>query len=117
MTKLMQEAVTDVASCGVMNLPTNWIFLMGSLMILAKAAYTASLYAMTPMIQATIKEICGSTRVKQGDYDRKQGSLRIVVRSTRACTHRYSLTQNITVAVERQKRAHLLVTGRYGSIS
>lgn len=59
MTKLMQEAVTEVASCGVMNLPTTWIFLMGSLMMLAKAAYTASLYAMTPMIQATIREICG----------------------------------------------------------
>ncbi len=59
MTKLMQEAVTEVASCGVMNLPTTWIFLIGSLMILAKAAYTASLYAITPMIQATIREICG----------------------------------------------------------
>ena len=58
MAKLMQEAVTEVASCGVMNLPTNWIFLRGSLMILAKAAYTASLYAMTPIIQATIREIC-----------------------------------------------------------
>lgn len=60
MTKLMQEAVTEVASCGVMNLPTSWIFLMGSLMMLAKAAYTASLYTMTPMMQATIREICGS---------------------------------------------------------
>lgn len=59
MTKLMQEAVTEVASCGVMNLPTSWIFLMGSLMMLAKAAYTASLYAITPMMQATIREICG----------------------------------------------------------
>lgn len=57
-TKLMQEAVTDVASCGVMNLPTTWIFLIGSLMILAKAAYTANLYTMTPIIQATIREIC-----------------------------------------------------------
>ena len=59
MTKLMQEAVTEVASCGVMNLLTTWIFLLGSLMMLAKAAYTASLYAMTPVIQATIREICG----------------------------------------------------------
>lgn len=59
MMKLMQEAVTDVASCGVMNLPTNWILLRGSLMTLAKEAYTESLYAMTPMIQATIREICG----------------------------------------------------------
>lgn len=59
MTKLMQEAVTEVASCGVINLPTSWIFLSGSLMILANAAYTASLYAMTPIIQATIREICG----------------------------------------------------------
>lgn len=58
MTKLIQEAVTEVASCGVMNRPTTWIFLMGSLMILANAAYTASLYAITPIIQATIREIC-----------------------------------------------------------
>lgn len=58
-TKLMHEAVTEVASCGVMNLPTNWIFLKGSLITLAKEAYTASLYAMTPIMQATMREICG----------------------------------------------------------
>lgn len=68
MTKLMQEAVTEVASCGVMNLPTNWIFLIGSLMILAKAAYTASLYAMTPMMQANIRLICGGADTEMLSY-------------------------------------------------
>lgn len=55
----MQEAVTDVASCGVMNLPASWVTLMGSFKMLAKAAYTASLYAMTPMMQAMIMHNCG----------------------------------------------------------
>lgn len=42
MTKLMQEAVTEVASCGVMKGPTTCRFVVGlSFMMLAKAAYTA----------------------------------------------------------------------------
>ena len=59
MTKLMQEAVTEVASCGVIRLPTSWIFLVGlSFMMLAKAANTAILYAITPIIQARIRDTC-----------------------------------------------------------
>ena len=65
MTKLMQEAVTEVASCGVIRLPTSWIFLAGSLMMLAKAAYTASLYTITPIMQASIKQICGGAHTRE----------------------------------------------------
>ncbi|KAG7262220.1 hypothetical protein CRUP_023890 [Coryphaenoides rupestris] len=58
MPKLMKEAVTEVASCGVIRLPTSWIFLVGlSFMMLANAANTASLYAITPMMHATIRDI------------------------------------------------------------
>lgn len=58
MTKLMQEAVTEVASCGVMSGPTTCRFAVGlSFMMLAKAAYTARRYAITPMMQAMINEI------------------------------------------------------------
>ena len=41
----------------------------------------------------------------------------ITVYSNQTGTQEHSVTQNKTVADERQKRAHLLVTGRYGSIS
>lgn len=58
MTKLMQEAVTEVASCGVMRGPTTCSCAVGlSFMMLAKAAYTARRYAITPMMQAMINEI------------------------------------------------------------
>lgn len=61
MTKLMQEAVTEVASCGVMSGPTTCRFAVGlSFMMLAKAAYTARRYAITPMMQAMINEIFGT---------------------------------------------------------
>ena len=54
----MQEAVTDVASCGVIMDPTSWILLVGeSFMTLANAAYTASRYAITPMMEAMISAI------------------------------------------------------------
>lgn len=73
----MQEAVTDVASCGVMNLPTSWIFLKGSLITLAKAAYTASLYAMTPMMQAMIMHNCWRIHT----HKHKHSSLQSVLHS------------------------------------
>lgn len=58
MTKLMHEAVTEVASCGVMKGPTTCSCAVGlSFMMLAKAAYTARRYAITPMMQAMISEI------------------------------------------------------------
>lgn len=58
MIKLMQEAVTEVASCGVMKGPTTCRWVVGlSFMMLAKAAYTARRYAITPMMQAMINEI------------------------------------------------------------
>lgn len=57
-TKLIQEAVTDVASCGVMIEPTTSSLLVGlSFIMLAKAANTANRYAITPMMLAMIKEI------------------------------------------------------------
>lgn len=60
MTKLMQEAVTEVASWGVIKGPTTCRWAVGlSFMMLAKAAYTARRYAITPMMQAMINEIFG----------------------------------------------------------
>lgn len=57
-TKLMQEAVTDVASCGVISEPTTSSLLVGlSFIMLARAANTASRYAITPIILAMISEI------------------------------------------------------------
>lgn len=59
MTKLMQEAVTDVASWGVINDPTTSSLLVGlSFITLAKAANTARRYAITPIILAMIRQIC-----------------------------------------------------------
>lgn len=107
MTKLIQEAVTEVANCGVMNLPTTWIFLRGSLMILAKAAYTASLYAMTPMMQATIREICREHKHVTTPVYHINCKNKV----------KYLITQKRTVAADSEYRAHLLVMGRYGSIS
>lgn len=61
MTKLMQEAVTEVASCGVIKGPTTCRCVVGlSFIMLAKAAYTARRYAITPMMQAMINEILGT---------------------------------------------------------
>lgn len=54
----MQEAVTDVASCGVISEPTTSSLLVGlSFITLARAANTASRYAITPIILAMIREI------------------------------------------------------------
>lgn len=44
MTKLMQDAVTEVASCGLIRDPTSWLLLVVlSFIRLAKVAYTANL--------------------------------------------------------------------------
>lgn len=56
-TKLMQEAVTEVANCGVISEPTSSSLLVGlSFIMLARAANTASRYAITPIILAMIRE-------------------------------------------------------------
>lgn len=75
---------------------------------------------MTPIIQATIREIWGGAHTHIQDamwLGMGSHSLCVIVYSTHTWIHKHLVTQNTTVAVERQKRAHLLVMGRYGSIS
>lgn len=64
MMKLMQEPVTAVASCGVIEeaILFRWAF---SFIKLEKAAYTARRYAITPTMQEMVRQIFGTKKKKR----------------------------------------------------